>query len=49
MSYTLEQFKKLTFQQVIDICHQRSVAGGWWNDMQKQVSQWCATKAKCFV
>ena len=32
--YTLEQFKKLTFQEVIDICHQRSVAGGWWNDTE---------------
>lgn len=32
--YTLEEFKKLTFQEVIDICHQRSVAGGWWHDAE---------------
>ena len=31
--YTLEQFKKLTFQEVIDICHNQSVAGGWWHDV----------------
>ena len=32
MSYTIEEFRKLTLQEVIDICHQRSIAGGWWHN-----------------